>query len=307
MSLTEQSTSISAAAKEIFEEVNAQKKTLETLLGNTKNVSSLIEKLKSKGFIINDENLCKTKLSQIGYYRLSAYFSPIKTGQEHSINIDDVFNIYNFDRELRIILLSALEVIEISTRSKLAYFHSQQYGPLGYLSSTTFNNKHNDSRFKELIKKLIDKHENLAFVKHHIEKYNGFFPLWVISELFTFGFISSFYDDLITADKKKLFGNKYKNMTSWLRCCSDLRNICAHYGRLYCRVFTAMPSGFDISDYDKRRLWGAILCMKELYPSSNDWNEQVILALTNLFEKYNDIVNLECISFPNDWQILLRK
>ena len=271
------------------------------------NYDELIKIIKSKGFEVDDESICKSKLSQIGYYRLSAYFAPIEERQKQNKNIDDVFSIYNFDRELRLILLSALEVIEISIRSKLSYFHSQQYGPLGYLSKSSFNNRHNDSKFKEIISKLIDKNKNIEYIKHHIEKYNGIFPLWVISELFTFGFLSTFYNDLITADKKKLFGNKYKNMTSWLRCCSDLRNICAHYGRLYYRIFTAMPSGFDISDYDKRRLWGTILCMKKLYPSTSDWNEHVVLSMSTLFEKYNYIIDLKSISFPNDWQILLTK
>jgi abortive infection bacteriophage resistance protein len=83
-------------------------------------------------------------------------------------------------------------------------------------------------------------------VKHHIENYDGQFPLWVICELFTFGMISYFYNDLTTEDKKKFVGAEYKEMVSWLRCCTDLRNICAHYVRLYYRIFSAMPSGFSI-------------------------------------------------------------
>lgn len=79
------------------------------------------------------------------------------------------------------------------------------------------------------------------------DNYDNQFPLWVISELFTFSTLSYFYNDLTTADKKEFAGNHYKDMISWMRCCTDLRNICAHYGRLYFRIFTAMLSGFKIS------------------------------------------------------------
>ncbi|MBR6127553.1 hypothetical protein IKQ21_07710 [bacterium] len=47
LSLTEQSATISATSQEIFDEMASQRKTLETLSGNTKNVSVLIEKLKN--------------------------------------------------------------------------------------------------------------------------------------------------------------------------------------------------------------------------------------------------------------------
>ena len=40
------------------------------------------------------------------------------------------------------------------------------------------------------------------FVKFHIDNYDNQFPLWVISELFTFGTLSYFYNVLATADKK---------------------------------------------------------------------------------------------------------
>lgn len=75
-------------------------------------------------------------------------------------------------------------------------------------------------------------------------------------------------------------------MISWMRCCTDLRNICAHYGRLYFRIFTAMPSGFEISEAAKRRLWGAILSVKALYPSSEKWNNEFMPRIEALFEEF---------------------
>ena len=58
-------------------------------------------------------------------------------------------------------------------------------------------------------KKLIDnfntevkRNKELPFVKHHIDNYDGKFPLWVAVELFTLGNTSQFYSQMKTADKK---------------------------------------------------------------------------------------------------------
>lgn len=148
-------------------------------------------------------------------------------------------------------------------------------------------------------------------MKHHIQHYGGLFPLWVASELFTFGMLSRFYADMKTPDQKYIarqFHTTDTNMRSWLRCCSDLRNICAHYGRLYYRVFTAIPAGYD--DQYRRaalsRLWGALLALRGLFLNAEKWNAEVISPMSALFEEYAGDVDLYHIAFPSDWEKLLR-
>ena len=270
-----------------------------------------IKKLKSRGCIIQDEKLCETVLANIGYYRLSAYFLPFKTSDGcymSGTSFDTIYNIYEFDRKLRNLIFSQIEIIEVRLRSSLSYFHSEKYGPLGYLDASTFNEKHDAVKFKENIDREIENNKKVLFVKHHIDKYDGQFPLWVISELFTFGSLSYFYNDMKTVDKKEFAGPRHNAMISWLRCCTDLRNICAHYGRLYFRVFSAMPAGFDnISDAKKRRLWGALLSVKELFPSSEKWNREFIPQIKKLFDEYNNYINLHHIAFPENWLEQLQK
>ena len=222
-----------------------------------------IEKLRSRGCIINNDTLCEEILENTGYYRLSAYFLPFKTEigkYKENLTLERVYHIYEFDRKLRDLLFTAIEVIEVSLRSRLSYFHSKKYGLLGYLDESSFNPKHDAVKFNDNINREIENNKKVLFVKHHIEHYEGKFPLWVICELFTVGMLSYFYNDLTTADKKEFAGAQYKEMVSWLRCCTDLRNICAHYGRLYFRIFTAMPSGFSISDAEKGDC-GELFCL----------------------------------------------
>lgn len=270
--------------------------------------SEQIEKLRSRGCIIKNEEDCASKLRNIGYYRLSAYFLPFRKEDGDyvdGLSFDRVYRIYEFDRKLRTHIFSALEVIEVSLRARLANFHAGKYGPLGYLDSSTFNEKHNAEKFAKGINREIENNKKVLFVKHHLENYDGCFPLWVITELFTFGTISYFYNDLTTADKKEFAGQNYKAMISWLRCCTDLRNICAHYGRLYYRVFSAMPSGFGISDSQKRRLWGALLATRALYPSDDKWNNEFVPNVEALFNEYKNDIDLYHLAFPKDWMCQL--
>ena len=273
-----------------------------------------IEILRSHGCLIRDEAQCQDALSSIGYYRFTAYFLPFKQSDGQYVegtNFDTVFNIYEFDRKLRNILFGAIEEIEVYLRAKLSYYHAEKYGPIGYQKKENFSGKHDQVKLDNNIKREIENNQNSLFVKHHINRYDGVFPLWVVAELFTFGMLSYFYNDLLTRDQKEFarsaFQTDYKSLKSWLRCCTDLRNICAHYGRLYYRVFSAIPYGLAIPDSEKRRLWGAVLVVKLLYPSAEKWNSCILPSIQSLFNDYQNYINLYHLAFPNNWKEELRK
>lgn len=269
--------------------------------------------LKSRGCIITDDKSCLEALKSINYYRLSAFFLPFKNFDntyKNGTNFETIINIYQADKELRHILFSALEDIEIFLRCTFSYFHAHKYGSTGYVDINNFSRKHDASKFNAILSKEIQNNKNALFVKHHLEKYDGVFPIWVIIELFTFGMLSYFYADLTTQDKKILARDIYKtvpqNITSYLRCCTDLRNICAHYGRLYFRVFPAIPANIEVTENAKRKLWGTIQAVKNLYPDAKKWNTNVVCKIESVFQKYKDSINLEHIAFPKDWNTLLR-
>ena len=275
--------------------------------------SEQIQILKERGCIISDEGFCRDKLQAVNYYRLTAYFLPFKSGNGYieGTNFERVYRLYEFDRKLRAVLFSAVEEIEIYLRSRFAYFHAHKYGATGYLNPENFSNRHQHEKFIANISREIVSNKQALFVKHHLENYDGIFPMWVISELFTFGMLSYFYNDLKIQDQKQLagelYGTTYKNLISWLRCCTDLRNICAHYGRLYYRIFPAIPAGIDMGAAAKRRLWGAIMALCSLYPGRDKWNSEILPSLEALFEEYGEDVELYHIAFPKDWKNRLKK
>lgn len=277
-----------------------------------------LKKLKFRGCKIEDEQRGLGILRRVNYYRLSAYFLPFKASDDQYINgttLYKVFRIYEFDMRMRGILFSAIEEIEIYLRTQLSYYHAHKYGALGYLDKNNFYPYHLQTQFEQRIKAELDRNKNALIVKHHNANYDGAYPIWAISEFFSFGMLSRFYSDLKQPDQRALAKSMYKNsaqnIRSWLRCCSDLRNICAHYGRLYYRTFTAKPSVsrelVGIVGKTRFDLFDNIMVLKLLHPDKGTWNNNTLAGLDNLINEYRASININHIGFPANWESLLHK
>lgn len=77
--------------------------------------------LRQRGMHVDDEEVAKFYLQHLNYYRLSAYWLPFEVNhnphQFHSgTRFKDALNLYVFDRSLRLLVLDAIERIEVSSR-----------------------------------------------------------------------------------------------------------------------------------------------------------------------------------------------
>lgn len=270
--------------------------------------------LRGRGIVVQDEERCIKILENINYYRMSAYFLPFKQHDgtyREGTSFLRVYYLYEFDRRLRGILFSAVEDVEVFLRARISYFHAHKYGALGYMDPANFSPMHDAEKFSKRFRAEVKSNRNALFVKHHEEAYSGRYPIWVATELFTFGMLSFFFADLTFKDQKALSKEIYqttpKNVKSWLHCCTDLRNICAHYGRLYYRIFSASPAGFEITEAQKNRLWGAVLALRALHPDKERWNNEVVTSMRALFDEFGEDISLFHIAFPEEWEAALRK
>src|SRR5690606_2072108 len=139
-----------------------------------------VEIFRSRGLIIENEERAIDILSRINYYRLSAYTLTFKQNDKflNGVTFEGVYQLYEFDRKLRSLLMANLEWIEITFRTQLASYHAHTYGAIGYLFTENFvyPNYH-----EEMIRQLemeIDRSKEV-FVYHHKNKYHGVFPIWV--------------------------------------------------------------------------------------------------------------------------------
>lgn len=156
---------------------------------------------------------------------------------------DDVLNLYTFDRELRLLLMDAIERIEVSLRTQMAYQLSQRHNtPHPHLDQTIFKDigKH-QSGLQKLKSEVNQSDED--FICHLRTKYKEDLPpIWAVVELMTMGQLSKWYANIkARSDRSAIslaYGIDEKVMTSFCAHLSLVRNKAAHHARLWNRVFS---------------------------------------------------------------------
>lgn len=279
-------------------------------------VAEQVENLKSLGLIISDEIYAGETLNRISYYRLiKAYALNLKATNGRfygNVTFEQIVGLYQFNTELRHLLLPLIEQIEIALRCRLANYISLQYGVLGYLDEMIFADKECHARFLEDIREEIHKNQRAPFVRNFRENYEGGeLPFYALVEIMSFGTLSRFYKNLNGADKKAIsreFGVGYTYLESWLECIAYVRNICAHYGRLYNARLTKRPilyKEYQQAGMDNSRLFAVLLCMRKLLQPDSDWD----IFVDDIAElvAYNKDVRIGSMGFPENWQEILKE
>lgn len=295
-------------------------------------IDSLIDKLTNKGLAINDIIRTKRYLSNIGFYRLSAYMTTFQASASPRIfnkntSFDDILNLYIFDRKLRLLILDAIERVEIAVRATIIDILSLKYNnPYFYVDSSIFFNKTSFNKFIVKINETLkgsDKRE--IFIKYyysHTKLENELPPSWMMFQLLTFKQLSVFIDSIKHNDAKLLSKNfnlqNAKTFASWVRSLSDLRNVCAHHARLWNRIFGSIPVIPQLDAHKiisvphkinylenmtpikpHRKLYFQIVILwfflKQINPNSS-WVKRLI----NLVIEYD--VPIQYMGFPNNWQ-----
>lgn len=207
-----------------------------------------LQLLQKRGLIINNWEKSLKALANISYYRLSAYWIPFKQRDQAGKIIDsfkenytfeNVIEFYEFDRKLRLLALDAIERIEISMRASLTNYLSNQYGFFAHESATNFHDKFSHSEWLTQIKKDVV-HSKETFIQHYNDKYKNFpaIPMWMVTEIMSFGSLSIFYKGLKNEDKRAIAAHYKlhpKSLTHWLHFLTYIRNVCAHHSRLWNR------------------------------------------------------------------------
>lgn len=278
-----------------------------------------IKHLKEKhALAINDESEAKIILQRVNYYRLSAYGIGLKqeTNNElyqDGISIEHIYRLYRFDSQLRNILIPIIEYLEIELRAKIAYHLSMTYGAEGFRDPNNFANKKNkrgESIHENIIAKFdkeVDKQKNLPCVSHHQNKYGGHFPAWAAVELFTFGMLSSMYSIMLPKDKKAIaqtYNTDDFHLNSWLLCLVEIRNICAHYGRIYNMPLKQTPQLYtEQKQYQSNRMFSVLLVIHRMMGKTVEWRN-FRSTLSGLLSEYTEVI-LPYIGFPANWEEII--
>ena len=291
-----------------------------------KTLQEQIDILKSRGLIIPEEDtsMAKEFLLQNNYYRISGYTLTLRKNDifYSDVTIRDVIEIYNFDHELRSVLLEHLDTIEVKIKSVYAYDFSEKYGGMGYRNSINFTN---NKDYLDIVGKAdSQKEKNLsdeAYIQHYVNDLQEEMPLWVWVDLLTFSNISKLYKITkpemqirIARDMGIATPNDEKTISlleEFLRELSILRNFCAHGRRLYNRLFVRKPSLnkkekqlliTGENGIDNAHLYGFVIIMRRIL--SSDQFGKLKESIKTLTEKY-PFVDMRHYGFREDWYQVL--
>lgn len=277
-------------------------------------IDEQIENLKEIGLLIENEAYARRILNDISYFRLiKAYGLNLKSKNENydgSVTFEQIVELYLFNANFRQILFPKIEQIEINVRCRVSNYFAERYGVLGYLQKNNFSNEKYYEIFLSDIEEELRRNARAPFVQNFQKNYEGgHLPIYALVEVFSFGTLSKFYKNMLNSDKKavaKTFGVGFTYLESWLESISYVRNICAHYGRLYNAKLSKTPmlyKEYTEVGIGNNRIFGVLLCMKALLKEDLHWNifvDQIEL----LFEKYEK-VDIKTMGFAKEWKKLL--
>jgi len=272
-----------------------------------------ITKLKSKGLNIPDEAAAVQTLQELNYYRLSGYWYQLlqpkfKDGTTFTL----IQSLHEFDMELRHILMYELEKLELFFRTQLAYLFSHKHGTDGHYQQENFRRPSYHEAFVNELSIAMHRNKDMPFVAHHRNNYDGRMPLWRAVEVLSFTALSKFYSNLLISDQRDFalqMGFNATYLTNWLHALSVLRNICAHYGRLYNRTMSP-PINLgprtlrNYPQIEQNTLFAYIVVLLRCQRQQSKKNT-IVNTLANLINQYAASLYLRLLGFPADWPTLL--
>lgn len=278
-------------------------------------IDEQIENLKGLGLVIEDEEAARDFLNDVSYFRLIKAFSVgLKKKNDvygEGATFGVIKELYLFNCSFRQALFAQIEKVEINLRCRISNYFSCKYGNFGYEDATNFKNAKYHSYFINDIGGELERNRRAPFVKNFQNNYEtGKLPLYALIELFSFGTLSKFYKNMKNEDKKaiaKIYGVGFTYLESWIEHIAFVRNVCAHYGRLYNINLAKTPSLYR--QYTKQgissvRVFATLLCLKHILPNDRHWDDFVDL-IELLFDKYPH-VKPELMGFPKKgWRALL--
>ena len=284
-----------------------------------KSFDEQIQLLVDRGLTIDCVETAKTYLSHSNYYRLRAYWHSLESNHAtHEFRKGSTFgeavNLYEFDRKLRILILNAIERIEVSFRTQWAYQLAHQHGSHSYIDNNLYFDQDHLSELLEKIETEIDRSDE-EFIKHYKKTYTtpSLPPIWAVCEVISLGSLSKFYSNIKIFKLKKSISRAYELddvvLEKFLHHLSHVRNICAHHSRLWNRKFTVLlrpprkmpvwlPKCFNLDSSSERKIYNTLVMIEyllNLITVENNFKNDLFSIISE-----HDI-SVDQMGFPDDY------
>jgi abortive infection bacteriophage resistance protein len=279
-----------------------------------------LELITRRGMIVRDPARALHLLSHISYYRLRAYWLPKEIpaplAGDHAfppgVEFDHVVSLYGFDRKLRLLVMDAIERVEVSLRTRWAHVLALQYGSHAFQDPNVFRDpKVHRQCINNLQAELGRSHE--AFVRHYLSTYTDpkLPPIWAVCEVLSFGQLSQWFSNIKLGDDRKSIAEPYQVdeqiIKSFAHHLSYVRNVCAHHSRLWNREMTITPKlprrpqtlHDSLNPAAANRLYNTLTLLNHfmnIISPDSAWHQHVCQLL-----REQEALDLTAMGFPADW------
>ena len=282
-------------------------------------ITTQLAMLKQRGLIVSDEDTALKQLASISYFRLASYWKIFETDEAthqfaNGTCLEDVISLYTFDRELRSIIFTAIQDIEVALRTRIIHFFSLSHGAFWFMDVSKFNNRNIFQTCLDNIQVELSRSKE-EFLQEHFAKYSSpsMPPVWKTLEVVSFGNLSKLYANMKDVEVKKLVAKsvglpQYTYLESWMRSLTVLRNCCAHHARTWNRRYPTMPqlprrlplTWVDTQHIRPMKLY-AQLCLLLYLEQSITPNSQIKDRLLSLLKAYPNTITRQ-MGFPRGWE-----
>ena len=286
---------------------------------STLSIQEIIFQLKhDRGLHFSDENYAERQLSIIGYFRLRSYLQPLESDKSNHIfkpgsTFENALDLYYFDKELRALLFTAIQSVEVGVRTMISHPITMKYGAYWYLDPLMAVNPNQFTENLKCINREITRSKE-DYIRNHFNKYQGGeLPAWKYVEISSLTTLSKIFSNFSDISLKKSIARdlglpQHKILGTWLQGLTTLRNNVAHHSRVWNRIFpgtimlpkTVTGRWIANTSVDCGKLY-AHLCfvaflLNRIHPD-NDFPVQ----LKRLLKKYPN-TDVRAMGFPADWK-----
>lgn len=292
----------------------------------------LLELMESRGLICPDRNRILRHLKNVSYYRFSEYASSFYQNPKSenpvfrpNTTYEEIWQLYLFDRKLRLLTLDAIERIEVSARSILSDCMSLAddsmppgtlpYGPHWFMNEEFYHDKKYCPTFCSEIEKETGKNNpdrRIPSISRYYSQYDepSLPPSWMVMEALSMGKWTLALSKLIGAAQKKV-ASQYSLpsvlLISWLGSLAWTRNVAAHQGRLWNRHVkrpprVPKPVGLYCPDFSHNASTYyatacVCFCLLKRIVTKSTWADR----LQSLFVEFPS-VDKTLMGFPENWK-----
>lgn len=270
--------------------------------------AALLAHLQNRGLDLPDPVAALDALEHIGYYRLLIYMRPLQQPPRKRFvpgtTFQRVLDVYNFDRELRLLCLDAVERIEVALRVAIVSAVAVPHTPHFFLDPQHFERLDAFVEFFQTASRA-----RYLGIQHYRDTYGSpdLAPIWTIMEAITFGSLSRLYSGLRRHHRKAIalrFGFDETILVSWFRSMNTLRNMCAHHNRLWnFHMVVDQPKAAkrfrgEMARTDRFYARAIVLvALLDAVASGSGWKQRLIA----LIDRYPGVPT-SAMGFPADWR-----